>query len=115
MSLGPKASQAQGSCRRWACFDLVTATGPDLIGTDLDRYHDSGTLANNLNLLNKSLKFSGRNCCLEFERSPVCTRWFKYDRDYLCVNKSLFVPVIFEPPCTPKTLARSLAHFTIDP
>ena len=29
----------------------------------------------------------------------VCTRWFKYDRDYLCANKSQFVPVIFEPPC----------------
>ena len=29
----------------------------------------------------------------------ICTRWFKYDRDYLCVNKSQFVPVIFEPPC----------------
>jgi hypothetical protein len=28
-----------------------------------------------------------------------CTRWFKHDRDYLCVNKSQFVPVIFEPPC----------------
>jgi hypothetical protein len=28
------------------------------------------------------------------------TRWFKYDQDYLCVNKSQFVPVIFEPPCT---------------
>jgi hypothetical protein len=28
------------------------------------------------------------------------TRWFKYDRDYLCVNKSQFFPVIFEPPCT---------------
>jgi hypothetical protein len=27
------------------------------------------------------------------------TRWFKYDRDYLCVNKLQFVPVIFEPPC----------------
>jgi hypothetical protein len=26
-------------------------------------------------------------------------RWFKYDRDHLCVNKSQFVPVIFEPPC----------------
>ena len=25
--------------------------------------------------------------------------WFKYDRDYLCVNKSHFVQVIFEPPC----------------
>jgi len=29
-----------------------------------------------------------------------CTRWFKYDRDYLCVNKPQSVPVIFEPPCT---------------
>jgi hypothetical protein len=27
------------------------------------------------------------------------TRWFKYDWDYLCVNKSQFVPVIFEAPC----------------
>jgi len=27
------------------------------------------------------------------------TRWFKYDRDYLCVNKPQSVPVIFEPPC----------------
>jgi hypothetical protein len=27
------------------------------------------------------------------------TRWFKYDRDDVCVNKSQFVPVIFEPPC----------------
>ena len=30
----------------------------------------------------------------------IYTRWFKYDRDYLCVNKSQFVPVIFEPPCS---------------
>ena len=29
----------------------------------------------------------------------ICIRWFKYDRDYLCVNKSQLVPVIFEPPC----------------
>jgi hypothetical protein len=28
------------------------------------------------------------------------TGWFKYDRDYLCVKKSQFVPVIFEPPCS---------------
>ena len=26
-------------------------------------------------------------------------RWFKYDRDDMCANKSQFVPVIFEPPC----------------
>jgi hypothetical protein len=30
---------------------------------------------------------------------PKYTRWFKYDRDDLGVNKSQFVPVIFEPPC----------------
>jgi hypothetical protein len=30
---------------------------------------------------------------------PRNTRWFKYDQDHLCVNKSQFVPVIFEPPC----------------
>jgi hypothetical protein len=29
----------------------------------------------------------------------LLTRWFKYDRDYLCVKKSQFVLVIFEPPC----------------
>ena len=28
------------------------------------------------------------------------TRWFKYDRDCLCVNLATSVPVIFEPPCT---------------
>jgi hypothetical protein len=33
-------------------------------------------------------------------KNPGCkdTRWFKYDRDDLCVNKSQFVPIIFEPP-----------------
>jgi hypothetical protein len=31
------------------------------------------------------------------------TRWFKYDRDDLCVNKSQFVPVIFELTCKIKT------------
>jgi hypothetical protein len=33
------------------------------------------------------------------EEFTLYTRWFKYDRDYLCVNKSQFVPVVFEPPC----------------
>jgi hypothetical protein len=37
---------------------------------------------------------------LKHPRCIQCTRWFKYDRDYLFVNKSQFVPVIFEPPCT---------------
>jgi hypothetical protein len=39
------------------------------------------------------------------------TGWFKYDRDYLCVNKSQFVPVIFEPPCTLHVLL--LSHFIL--
>ena len=29
----------------------------------------------------------------------LCTRWFKYDRDCLCVNLVTSFPVIFEPPC----------------
>jgi hypothetical protein len=40
----------------------------------------------------------------------------KYDRDYLCVNKSQFVPVIFEPPCTSVSdggRMRTVRHFTI--
>jgi hypothetical protein len=42
-------------------------------------------------------------CTLWVEKENVSvlreyTRWFKYGRDWLCVNKSQFVPVIFEPP-----------------
>jgi hypothetical protein len=52
----------------------------------------------------EDLRFSQR-CCRNFNffwhvKLWVNTRWFKYDRDYLCVNKSQFVPVIFDPPCT---------------
>ena len=37
------------------------------------------------------------------------TRWFKYDRDDLYVNKSQFVPVIFEPPCiSPESMQHPL-------
>jgi hypothetical protein len=39
-------------------------------------------------------------CCHAYFDSTWNTRWFKYDRDDLCVNKSQFVPVIFEPPWT---------------
>jgi hypothetical protein len=38
--------------------------------------------------------------CTTRQKDHLVTRWFKYDRDWLCVNKSQFVPVIFEPPCT---------------
>jgi hypothetical protein len=40
------------------------------------------------------------------------TRWFKYDRDYLCVNKSQFVPVIFEPPCICPVSENFLSYLT---
>jgi hypothetical protein len=36
------------------------------------------------------------------------TRWFIYDRDDLCVNKSQFVPVIFEPSCISDCMALHL-------
>jgi hypothetical protein len=32
-------------------------------------------------------------------------RWFKYGREDLCVNKSQFFSVIFEPPCISLLLA----------
>jgi hypothetical protein len=43
----------------------------------------------------------------------IYTRWFKYDRDYLCVNKSQFVPVIFEPPCIMNLKCKCNAHFLL--
>ena len=36
------------------------------------------------------------------------TRWFKYDRNYLCVSKSQFVSVIFEPPCISTSVLETL-------
>jgi len=36
----------------------------------------------------------------ERQNTLVSTRWFKHDRDCLCVNLAKSVPVIFEPPCT---------------
>jgi hypothetical protein len=45
------------------------------------------------------VSFVGHFVCYSFMRITINTRWFKYDRDDLCVNKSQFVPVIFEPPC----------------
>jgi hypothetical protein len=43
------------------------------------------------------------------------TRWFKYDRDWLCVNKSQFVPVIFEPPCTLPQESFALSNIEVFP
>jgi hypothetical protein len=43
-----------------------------------------------------------------FSHTRTHTRWFKYDQDYLWVNKSQFVPVMFEPPCIYYALYRSM-------
>ena len=41
-----------------------------------------------------------RRCkAIGIDKEESSTRRFKYDRDYLCVNNSQFVPIIFEPPC----------------
>jgi hypothetical protein len=45
------------------------------------------------------------------KNSSSDTRWFKYDRDYLCVNKSQFVPVIFEPPCITEYVQRNVIWY----
>jgi hypothetical protein len=45
----------------------------------------------------------------------VITRWFKYDRDDFCVNKSQFVPVIFEPPCTSLSENMALTQSSVLP
>jgi hypothetical protein len=62
------------------------------------------------------LKGLQRPVC-EVQYSPPCTRWFKYDRDDLCVNKSQFVPVIFEPPCTSAVnnawISASIPHYIV--
>jgi hypothetical protein len=54
-------------------------------------------------LWNEKKKFhwwSTKNWTLKIRRGQnAYTRWFKYDRDWLCANKSQFVPVVFEPPC----------------
>jgi hypothetical protein len=47
----------------------------------------------------KGVTSAGNSVEVASVRPMRCTRWFKYDRDDLCVNKSQFVPVIFEPPC----------------
>ena len=45
----------------------------------------------------------------------TCTRWFKYDRDKVCLVYTQIVPVIFEPPCTlfALCLACHYLYFTV--
>ena len=45
-------------------------------------------------------KPADRNAVQREAEKKLYTRWFKYDQDYLCVNKPVTVLVIFEPPCT---------------
>jgi hypothetical protein len=47
--------------------------------------------------------------CRKCHAVMLTTRWFKYDLDDLCANKSQFVPVIFEPPCN-KEVTSVLKH-----
>jgi hypothetical protein len=47
---------------------------------------------------------------LSSSETSVTTRWFKYDRDYLCVNISQFVPVLFEPPCINHSNRRNISE-----
>ena len=55
---------------------------------------------------NPSISVANLYLCI-CARSTASTRWFKYDRDDLCVNKSQFVPVIFEPPCNSKPFCQT--------
>jgi hypothetical protein len=87
--------EARLSCRRrgntagrdpsWSLSELcfIAAAVGTLVQWQHNRYIDSSFVHNH-----------------DWKLCVVCadTRWFKYDRDYLCVNKSQFVPVIFEPP-----------------
>ena len=57
------------------------------------------------------LPFLPQHTHLLFRVIKSFTRWFKYDRDWLCVNKSQFVPVIFEPPCISRTTFYISTHF----
>ena len=48
----------------------------------------------------KILSVTGRKMSLSDSNARfINTRWFKYDRDYLCVNLATSVPVMFEPTC----------------
>jgi hypothetical protein len=68
--------------------------------------------SNLINCLTKRIliripRLSGVQVCKDFGKAiEVSTRCFKYDRDDLCVKKSQFVPVIFEPPCISKCAER---------
>jgi hypothetical protein len=55
------------------------------------------------------------HCVMQMKLFIIYTRWFKYDRDYFCVNKSQFVPVIFEPPCILHTTVYvfTYEHYTV--
>jgi hypothetical protein len=67
-----------------------------------DRQHSN---ANNLLILGRFINiylfihYTSTTGILTIAHCLWYTRWFKYDRDYLCINKSQFVLVIFQPPC----------------
>jgi hypothetical protein len=57
------------------------------------------------------IKYIFLNCLTTSGLYEKTTRWFKYDRDWLCVNKSQFVPVIFETLCISIFIFFLLDHF----
>jgi hypothetical protein len=65
----------------------------------LERRHKRVTIKNKGKLISEPTQVSNLILVIPCIVSAVNTRWFKYYRDDLCVNKSHFVPVIFEPPC----------------
>ena len=53
---------------------------------------------------------TGPSAVFSTSEATWITRWIKYDRDDLCVNKSQFVPVISEPTCTWSNMSYCLWH-----
>jgi hypothetical protein len=79
---------------------LSTVSSPNCLVTNMNLSYQSN-FSHSVSKI--SYFYSGRLDIFgisSFKCLYLYTRWFKCDRDYLCVNKSQFVPVIFEPPCT---------------
>jgi hypothetical protein len=91
-----KTNLGTGPVRRWSCicaFSLLAVNYPRMIGL-LNVRPD--VACDCVLFAQREWKIHVMSHLLNYSAN---TRWFKYDRDYLCVNQSQFVPVIFEPPC----------------
>jgi hypothetical protein len=92
--------------KKWEMLQLYKALVRKTLLGEKNRPPRSRCRCENINKMEVKIRFSRRFAfrlrrCGLFDRARLTadTRWFKYDRDWLCVNKSQFVPVIFEPPC----------------